>query len=579
MSTYNPEKNPRLLETEEPRTSKSNICINGDINLNIDSPSTPPIEEYLSGVRLVALLISLMLSVFLFALDMTILSNAIPSITGSFHSLADVTWYSSAFSLTTAPLQSAYGKAYRYFDQKNTFLASIAIFEIGNLLSALASNSPMLIIGRAVSGIGGGGIITGAFTIIAGVAPPKRIPTCMGVLGVTFGLASVVGPLLGGALTSGPGWRWCFWINLPLGAIAAAVVMSVFTTPEAAKPPVDVSMAERILHMDPAGISLVIIAEACFVLAMQLGSESGGKFAQAACVGVLVASAVVLVAFIGLEWHLGERAMIQYRLLRKSLVAANVVVNFFVAAAYFPLMYILPIYFQSVKNASASNSGIWSIPFILGVSIFVIVSNTSMPRVPWTLWLVVGPAIIIAGTICLYTMGPDTPLVKALGFQLLTGVGIGLVLQVPIAANQGLVAGSDVPAVIGMTLFFETIGSVISTAAVEASFVAKLVASVKGTVALAVAGVESSDVLEAGATGFRILFPGEVTEILECYMNGIKSALLIVMVCACASFFFACVALVVYFAQRRGSGTSDSSVAVDEADDADTDQKTGTTMA
>ncbi|QDS76389.1 hypothetical protein FKW77_003619 [Venturia effusa] len=579
MSTCNPEKKPKLLEAEEPRTLESDVRVNGDSKLDIDSPSTPPIKEYLSGVHLVALLLSLMISVFLFALDMTILSNAIPSITGSFHSLADVTWYSSAFSLTTAPLQSAYGKAYKYFDQKNTFLASIAIFEIGNLLSAMAQNSPMLIIGRAVSGIGGGGLITGVFTIIAGVAPPKRVPTCMGVLGITFGVTSVVGPLLGGALTSGPGWRWCFWINLPLGAFAAALVMSVFTTPKAAKPPVDVSMGERILHMDPAGISLVLIAETCFVLAMQLESERGGDFAQAAYVGALVASAVVLVAFVGLEWHLGERAMIQYRLLRKSLVAANVVVNFFVAGAYFPLMYILPIYFQSVKDASASHSGVWTIPFVLGVSIFVIISNISMPRVPWTLWLIVGPAIIIAGTVCLYTMGPDTPLVRALGFQLVTGVGIGLVLQVPIAANQGLVAGSDVPAVIGTTLFFESIGSVIFTAAVEASFVAKLVASVKGTVALAIAGVRSSDVLEAGATGFRILFPGDVTEILNCYMDGIKSALTIVMVCACASFFFACVALVVYFAQRRGSVSDDCSVAVCETYDADANQKMETTSA
>lgn len=207
MSTHIREKTSRLLEAEERPTSKPSTCGVGDINLDIGSPSTPPAEEYLSGVRLIVLLISLMLSVFLFALDMTILSNAIPSITESFHSLADVTWYSSAFSLTTAPLQSAYGKAYRYFDQKNTFLASIAIFEAGNLLSALASSSTMLIVGRAVSGIGGGRIITGAFTIIAGVTPPRRIPTCMGVLGVTFGLASVVGPLLGGALTSGPGWR------------------------------------------------------------------------------------------------------------------------------------------------------------------------------------------------------------------------------------------------------------------------------------------------------------------------------------------------------------------------------------
>lgn len=272
MATHNQDHVPRLsLETKQPVISTTSAYGDKDSDMDSVSQGPPRQDEYLSGPRLVLLLLSLMLGVFLLALDLTILSNAIPSITRSFHSLSDVAWYSSTFSLTTAPLQSAYGKAYRYFDQKNTFLTSIAIFELGNLLSALAPNSPVLIIGRAVSGIGGGGIITGAFSIIAGVAPPRRVPTCMGLLGVTFGFASVAGPLLGGALTSGPGWRWCFWINLPLGAVAAAVVMVVFTTPKAARPSVGISMSEKLLQMDPAGVALFIISEVTFILAMQMG--------------------------------------------------------------------------------------------------------------------------------------------------------------------------------------------------------------------------------------------------------------------------------------------------------------------
>ncbi|KAE9977396.1 hypothetical protein BLS_001451 [Venturia inaequalis] len=573
METHNQNDVPRLsLETNEPPISTPNAC--GDGNGNMDGCPTRQ-GEYLSGTRLILLLLSLMLGVFLLALDMTILSNAIPSITRSFHSLGDVAWYSSTFSLTTAPLQSAYGKAYCYFNQKNTFLTSIAIFELGNLLCALAPNSPVLIVGRAVSGIGGGGIITGAFSIIAGVAPPRRVPVCMGLLGVTFGFASVVGPLLGGALTSGPGWRWCFWINLPLGAVAAAVVMIVFATPKAAKPAI--SMLEKLLQMDPAGIVLVVISQVSFILAMQRGGENGGDFAQPICVGMLVVSAITLVAFIGLEWHLGERAMIQYRLLRKAVVSANMIVIIFVAAAYFPLMYILPIYFQSIKDASASESGLWSIPFILGVSVFVIISSSSMPRVHWTLWLVIGPAIITAGMACLYTLDLNTPLAHALGFQLLTGVGIGLVLQVPIAANQGIVSSSDVPAVIGMTLFFESVGNVLFGAVVEASFVARLVASVQGSVELAAADIRHSDVLEAGAIGFRTLFPGNVAVIVNCYMDGFKRALLILVVCASASLLAACAALVICFAQRRCPGSRKSSIMVVEEDKTDADEKAETT--
>ncbi|TID14186.1 Repressible high-affinity phosphate permease [Venturia nashicola] len=576
MATRNQDYIPELsLKTTASSisTSTSNAWSNQDGDTDSDLLCPPRQDEYLYGVRLILLLLSLMLGVFLLALDMSILGNAIPSITRSFHSLSDVTWYSSTFSLALAPLQSAYGKAYRYFDQKNTFLTSIAIFETGSLLSALAPNSPVLIIGRAVTGVGGGGIITGAFSIIAGVAPPRRVPICMSLLGVTFGFASIVGPLLGGALTSGPGWRWCFWINLPLGAVAAAVITIVFVTPRAANPPVGISTRGKFLQMDPAGVVLVIIFEVSFVLAMQLGGENGGDFSHPICKGALVVSAVALVAFISLEWQLGERAMIQYRLLRKAVVSANMVVTFFVSAAYFPLMYILPIYFQSVKNASPSNSGLWSIPFILGVSVFVFISSSSMPRVHWTWWLVIGPGILTVGMGCLCTLDLNTPLANILGFQLLTGVGIGLVLQVPIAANQALVPSSDIPAVIGMTLFFETIGNILLGAAVEASFVASLVGSVQKSSELASAGIGHSEILEAGAIGLRTLFPDNIAAILDCYMAGFTRALLILMVCASASLLSACAALTIYLYRHRGPSPSDSNAMVMEEKKIDANRK------
>lgn len=182
-----------------------------------DPLSTPgheinaPTSQYPRGVRLLLITLGLVLSIFLSALDSTIIATAIPSITTEFGGISNIAWYGSSYIITNAAFQSCWGKSYNYFPIKTTFLLSILIFEVGNIVCALSPNSEVLILGRIVAGCGGGGIMTGAFIIIALTAGPEYRAAYMGVLGVTFGCASVVGPLVGGALTDNLGWRFCFW--------------------------------------------------------------------------------------------------------------------------------------------------------------------------------------------------------------------------------------------------------------------------------------------------------------------------------------------------------------------------------
>jgi hypothetical protein len=172
--------------------------------------------EYPKGLKLGLISLALCLSVFLMALDNSIIATAIPKITDQFHSLGDVGWYGSSYLLTTAALQLLFGKFYSYFSVKWTYLVAIGIFELGSLICGVANSSLTLIIGRAVAGLGSAGIFSGALIILAYSVPLEQRPMYSGFIGSMYGIASVSGPLLGGVFTDKATWRWCFYINLPI---------------------------------------------------------------------------------------------------------------------------------------------------------------------------------------------------------------------------------------------------------------------------------------------------------------------------------------------------------------------------
>jgi MFS transporter, DHA2 family, glioxin efflux transporter len=488
-----------------------------------EDPNNAPLEriataDYPKAFTLVFIILALICSVFLVSLDMTIVATAIPRITDDFHSLDQVGWYGSAFFLTLASFQSTWGKAYKYFPLKTTFMISIAIFELGSLICAVAHNSTTLIVGRAVAGVGGAGIASGAYTIIAFAAPPQQRPAFTGILGATYGCASIIGPLLSGVFTDHISWRWCFYINLPIGVTSACIILLSFTTPAAAKP-ANATLLEKILQMDPLGTFTIMAAVVCYLLALQWGGVTK-PWSDSSVIGTLVGFGLLIIVFIGIEWYMGERALLQGRLLKQRTILVTCVYVFFFSGSFFILLYYLPIYFQSISNVSAAESGIRNLPLVIGASLFTIVSGGLITMYGhFTPVLIVAAAVAIIGSSLVYTLNIGSSAGAWIGYQALAGIGLGLGIQVPVIANQGSVRVSDISSVSAVTLFFQTIGGSFFVSAGQTAFENKLVAVLPKTAP----NVNPHMVVATGATELRKVFEAaDIPGILEAYMQGLK---------------------------------------------------------
>ena len=306
-----------------------------DGNITPKSPSGPeklddikinPEPEYATGLRLLLVMFTLSMSGLLTALEVGIIATAIPAITDDFHSLDDVGWYGSATFLVTAATSALWGKMYKYLNAKYAYLSSIAIFLVGSIVAATAPNSVAVITGRAFQGFGITGTMNGSIIVINYVSHPQRHPILIGIWTGVFMTSTILGPIVGGALTSGITWRWCFYINLPLGGPIVVLLLLFLQVPKHIKRPV-ATWKEIILQLDIPGFSLILASLICFILALQWGGQTK-SWDNGSVIATLVLWILSIFAFIIVENFQGARAMVPLRLMKPRMTWVNALWSF-----------------------------------------------------------------------------------------------------------------------------------------------------------------------------------------------------------------------------------------------------------
>ncbi|KAI0968226.1 efflux pump [Xylaria arbuscula] len=471
-----------------------------------------------SGAKLWAILIAVTLASFIMLLDMTIVATAIPHITDEFSSLPDIGWYGSAYTLASAVLQPLTGHFYSNLNTKWTFLSFITVLEAGSLVCGFARSSTVFIVGRAIAGLGTSGIMNGALTIIAASVPLSQRPT---VTGIVIGLAyvgSVAGPLVGGVFTDYVTWRWCFWINLPIGAVVSGFLLFTSTPEHSAK---RIGLLDLISHLDLLGFSLLAPALIMILLALQYGGNEH-PWNSALVIGLLVGGLVTVFLFALWERRRGDKAMVPLQLISKRVVWSSNLVAGFMTSALLVHSYYLPIYFQAVRNATPVQSGIFLLPSVLSQLVSSALSGILIKKIGYCL-----PAVLLSGVMVaiggglLSLLNPTTPTAKWVGYQIILGFGRGIGIQMPMIMVQAVLEPQFVPIGMSLIVFSQTFGGSVFLTVANVLFTSEL-----RTALSELAPQVSADLITStGATAFRSIVPmKDIPKVLQAYSKAVSAA-------------------------------------------------------
>ncbi|MER6557552.1 MDR family MFS transporter [Streptomyces sp. NPDC001027] len=483
--------------------------------LDAHSRTADPRQEHVSGNVLVSIG-ALLLGMLLAALDQTIVSTALPTIVSDLGGMEHLSWVVTAYLLASTAATPLWGKLGDQYGRKRLFEAAIVLFLIGSALCGMAQNMPQLIAFRALQGLGGGGLMVLSMAIVGDIVPPRDRGRYQGLFGAVFGATSVLGPLLGGLFTEHLSWRWVFYVNLPVGVVALAVIAAVLRIPRRS--------TEHVI--DYLGTLLIASVATCLVLVASLGGTTW-DWGSPQIVALALLGALLAVAFVAVERRAAE-PVLPLKLFRVRTFTLSAVISFIIGFAMFGAMTYLPTFLQVVHGVSPTMSGVHMLPMVVGMLLSSTGSGQIVSRTGrWKVFPVAGTAVTSLGLLLLHRLDEHSSTFEMSVCFFVFGLGLGLVMQVLVLIVQNAVPYEDLGVATSGATFFRSIGASFGVAIFGTIFAARL----GDKLADAFAGVRlppgvSADALESDPRGIASLPSDLRPSVLDAYASAITDVFL-----------------------------------------------------
>ena len=445
-----------------------------------------------------------MIGLFLAALDQTIVATALPTMVAELRGFQHLSWVVTAYLLTSTVTVPLYGKLSDLYGRRALFLFAVGVFLVGSALAGMAQDMTQLIVFRGIQGVGAGGILAMSLIVVGDLFSPRERGRYQGFTGAVFGASSVIGPLLGGFLSDHVSWRWIFYINLPIGAVALIVIATTMHLPFERR-------THRVAYL---GAGVLTVGVTCLLLVAVLGGTTY-PWASGPVLGLAAAGVVLMALFVVLERRAAE-PILPLGLFRNGVFAVSNMAVLLVGAAMFGVIVFMPVFVQGVIGASATNSGITLIPLMLAIVFAVVASGQIITRTGrYKVFPVAGSAVTLLGFVLLTRMDVHTSTLQATMFMVVIGLGLGQVIQTYTLAVQNGVDRSQLGIATAATQFFRSIGGTFGVAAMGALLTARLSTELAARLGDAASSIDPQ----------RLLEPGGGVQVPPALLGGVRDAL------------------------------------------------------